>query len=94
MARLIKAAFIFAGAVFCLLGPTRGFSASTPLSLTQLALYQGAGREQMLIEGAKREGKLTLYTSHTWFKTFIKDFEKKYPFIKVFQWRNDSKNVI
>jgi iron(III) transport system substrate-binding protein len=94
MVRLTKAAFILASTVFCLLVPIRGFSASPVLSVSQLALYQGADREQMLIEGAKREGKLTLYTSHTWFKTFVKDFEKKYPFIKASQWRNDSKNVI
>jgi len=46
------------------------------MSPTQLALYQGADREKILIEGAKREGQFTLYTSHTWFKTFIGEFEK------------------
>jgi iron(III) transport system substrate-binding protein len=56
--------------------------------------YQGADRENILIAGAKREGQFTLYTSHTWFRTFVKDFEKKYPFIKVSEWRNDSKNLI
>lgn len=94
MVRLIKAAFILASAASCLLGPTDGFAASPPLSVSQLALYQGADRERILIEGAKREGQLTLYTSHTWFRTFVKDFEKKYPFIKVSEWRNDSKNVL
>jgi iron(III) transport system substrate-binding protein len=69
-------------------------AASAPMSPAQLALYQGADREKILIEGAKREGQLTLYDSHTWFRTFVKEFEKKYPFIKVSEWRNDSKNVI
>jgi iron(III) transport system substrate-binding protein len=64
------------------------------MSPAQLALYQGADRENILIAGAKREGQFTLYTSHTWFRTFVKDFEKKYPFIKVSEWRNDSKNLI
>jgi iron(III) transport system substrate-binding protein len=68
--------------------------ASGPMSLAQLAVYQGADREKILVEGAKREGQFTLYTSHTWFRTFVKEFEKKYPFIKVSEWRNDSKNVI
>ena len=94
MVRFIKAAFITASVAFCLLDPTPGFTASTSMSASQLALYQGADRERILIEGAKREGQLTLYTSHTWFRTFVKDFEKKYPFIKVVEWRNDSKNVI
>ncbi len=60
----------------------------------QVALYQGADREKILIEGAKREGQFTLYTSHTWFKTFVKEFEKKYPFVRAAEWRDDSADVI
>ena len=73
---------------------TKAFAAGAPMTPAQLALYQGADRENILIAGAKREGQFTLYTSHTWFRTFVKDFEKKYPFIKVSEWRNDSKNLI
>jgi len=69
-------------------------AASAPLSATPLALYQGADREKILVEGAKKESQLVLYDSHTWFKTYVKEFEKKYPFITVSEWRNDSKNVI
>src|SRR6185436_3178581 len=71
-----------------------GLAASAPMSAAQIALYQGADREKILIEGAKREGQFSLYTSHTWFKTLIKEFEKKYPFIRATEWRNDSKNII
>src|SRR5215831_19822243 len=80
--------------VFYLISTADAFSASAPTTVSQLALYQGADREKILIEGAKREGQLTLYDSHTWFRTFVKDFERKYPFIKVSEWRNDSKNII
>jgi iron(III) transport system substrate-binding protein len=76
------------------LKPAIALGASAPMSPAQLALYQGTDREKILVEGAKREGQLTLYDSHTWFRTFVKEFEKKYPFIKVSEWRNDSKNVI
>ena len=69
-------------------------AASAPLSATPLALYQGADREKILVEGAKKETQLVLYDSHTWFKTYVKEFEKKYPFITVSELRNDSKNVI
>ncbi len=69
-------------------------AANAPMTSAQVALYQNADREKILIEGAKREGQFTLYTSHTWFKTFVKEFEKKYPFIRASEWRNDSKNVI
>ena len=70
------------------------FAANAPMTSGQMALYQGADREKILVEGAKREGQFTLYTSHTWFKTFVKEFEKKYPFVRASEWRNDSKNVI
>src|SRR5690349_11877378 len=70
------------------------FAAGAPLSPAQLALHRGADREKILIDGAKREGQLSLYDSHTWFKTYVKEFEKKYPFITVSEWRNDSKNLI
>ena len=80
--------------LLCLVEAAIALAASAPMSLSQLALYQGADREKILIEGAKKEGQLTLYDSHTWFRTFVKEFEKKYPFIKVSEWRNDSKNVI
>jgi iron(III) transport system substrate-binding protein len=85
---------LFAIVAFSLLNGAIALGASTPMSPGQLALYQGADRAKILIEGAKREGQLTFYNSHTWFRTFVKDFEKKYPFIKVAEWRNDSKNVI
>ena len=77
----------------CALVPATIFAAA-PLTPSQLALYQGADREKILIDGAKREGQFTLYTSHTWFRTFVKEFEKKYPFVKANEWRNDSKTLI
>ena len=70
------------------------FAGNAPMSPAQLALYRSADREKILIDGAKREGQLTLYDSHTWFRTYVKEFEKKYPFITVSEWRNDSKNLI
>jgi iron(III) transport system substrate-binding protein len=86
-------AIFFIGAL-TLLTAAPSFAAGAPLTTSQLALYQGTDREKILIEGAKREGQFTLYTSHTWFRTFVREFEKKYPFIKPAEWRNDSKNVI
>ena len=77
-----------------LLNTASALAATAPMSTAQLALYQGADREKILIEGAKKEGQLTLYDSHTWFKSYVKEFEKKYPFITVSEWRNDSKNII
>jgi len=84
----------FSIALIALFFTANVFAANAPLTAPQIALYQGADREKILVEGAKREGQFTLYTSHTWFKTFVKEFEKKYPFIRATEWRNDSKNVI
>jgi iron(III) transport system substrate-binding protein len=81
-------------ALVCLVMALEVFAAAAPASFPQLALYQGADREKILIEGAKREGQLSFYNSHTWFRTFVKEFEKKYPFVRVAEWRNDSKNIM
>ena len=94
IAKLMKRASVLLTVVICLLPTATSFSASVPMPIAQLAIYQGGDREKLLVEGAKREGQFTLYTSHTWFRTLVKDFEKKYPFTKVSEWRNDSKNII
>ena len=69
-------------------------AASAPTSVAQVALYQGADREKILIEGAKKEGAFMLYGSHTWYRTMAKEFEKKYPFIKVTEYRTDGRTLI
>src|SRR5262249_43662648 len=80
--------------VFYLISTADAFSASAPTTVSQLALYQGADREKILIEGEKREGQLTLYDSHTWFRTYVKDFEKKSLLIKFPEWRSAPKNFL
>lgn len=37
--------------------------ATKPLSLVDLAVYKGADREQALVSGAKKEGKVVWYTA-------------------------------
>jgi iron(III) transport system substrate-binding protein len=81
-------------AAFCLSTPTVGSAAGAPGSIAQLALYSGADREKILVEGAKKEGQFALYDSHTWFRTIAREFEKKYSFIKVSEWRSDGRNLI
>lgn len=68
---------------------------SKPLSPAELALYQGPDREKILIEGARKEGQLTFYTSNTWVAGPVsQEFEKKYSFIKANVWRSDSKSLL
>lgn len=76
--------------------PTASFAAqSRPTTLAELALYQGADREKLLLEGARKEGQLIFYTSNTWVAGPVsQEFEKKYPFIKTNVWRSDSKALL
>lgn len=93
MARILRITKSWLGAVL-LIGAVDCFAAAAPMSTAQLALYQGADREKILIEGAKKEGAFTLYGSHTWYRTMAKEFEKKYPFIKVTEYRTDGRTLI
>jgi iron(III) transport system substrate-binding protein len=68
---------------------------SRPASIAELALYQGSDREKILVEGAKKEGQLTFYTSNTWVAGPVsQEFEKRYSFIKANVWRSDSKALL
>ena len=73
---------------------TNVLAASAAMSVSQLMLYQGADRETILVQGAKREGQVVFYNSHTWFKAVAQEFEKKYPFIKVAEWRAEGADVM
>lgn len=64
-------------------------------TVAELALYQGADREKILIEGAKKEQQLTFYNSNVCMNVaVVKGFEKKYPFVKVSAWRSDSQDLV
>jgi iron(III) transport system substrate-binding protein len=65
------------------------------VSLAELALYKGADREKILLDGAKKEGQVAFYTSNTWVAGPVsQEFEKKYPFVKANVWRSDSKALL
>ena len=92
--RFHRTGSILVALVSYLLSTVDTLPAAAPMTVSQLALYQGADREKILIEGAKKEGLFTLYDSHTWFRTIAKEFEKKYPFIKVSEFRTDGRSLI
>ena len=66
------------------LSPTRS-RADTEKVFTELAKLSPAERQQRLIEGAKKEGEVMLYTSSGLeeVRALTKLFAKKYPFINV-----------
>jgi ABC-type Fe3+ transport system substrate-binding protein len=73
--------------------PALAQSGASPL--TALAAYEGADRTQKLIEGAKKEGTLTFYTSAPVddMNILTAAFEKKYG-VKVRLWRGSSENIL
>jgi iron(III) transport system substrate-binding protein len=64
-------------------------------TLADLAAYQGTDRTQKLIEGAKKEGNLTIYTSAPVddVKVLAEAFEQNYG-VKVRLWRGSSEHVL
>ena len=63
--------------------------------VAEIANYQGADREQRLIEGAKREKELTFYSSipPDDISALVSAFDKKYG-VKVKVWRADSEGFL
>jgi iron(III) transport system substrate-binding protein len=79
-----------------------GAALASPLSalaqsnrVADIATYQGADREQRLIEGAKREKELTFYSSIPIddISALVAAFDKKYG-VKVKVWRGDSEGML
>ena len=64
---------------------TVGSFAQAPMSAEKLALYRGADREQILLEGARKEGKVVFYSgmiANQALRPLMEGFSKKYPFVK------------
>ena len=60
-------------------------------------LYQGPDREQKLIDGAKREGQVVIYSAmivNQALRPIAEKFSKKYPFLKLTYWRADSEDIM
>ena len=66
-----------------------------PISIAELAIYNGADREQMLAAGAKKEGKIVWYTALAGdsYRELAKAFEAKYG-VAVESYRATSKDLI
>jgi iron(III) transport system substrate-binding protein len=75
--------------------PASPAAAQSAPSVADVATYSGADRAQKLLDGAKKEGTLTLYTSATVedMKVLTDAFEKKYG-IKTQVWRASGENVV
>lgn len=78
-------------ALFCL--PLKSYAQTAPA--IDIATYAGPDRTQRLIEGAKKEGTLLLYSSLSpeEITAISGGFEAKYG-IKLQSWRGDSENIV
>lgn len=65
-----------------------------PKTQDELAVYSGPDRQQILLEGAKAEGKIIWYTSLSGnYKEIVEAFKKKYPEIAIDVYRAGSNDV-
>jgi iron(III) transport system substrate-binding protein len=77
-----------------LLSP-RALWAAVVMTPADLALYKAPDREKILVEGAKKEGQLTVYTSNSVVAGLVSQaFEKKFPFIRVTSWQAESATML
>ncbi len=69
--------------------------AAKPTTLADLAVYNGADREQLLVAGAKKEGKVVWYTALAGgsYKDLARAFETKYG-VPVEAYRGASRDLI
>ena len=92
--RLIVSSFA-AGFAAALLACPAGAQVKPGATVADVASYGGADRAQKLIEGAKKEGELSVYTSAQSddMGVLVAAFEKKYG-VKVSVWRSSSEKVL
>lgn len=81
-------------AICLLLTPGLALSQAKPAA-TPIYLYQGADREQRLLEGARKEGLVSIYTSLNPKDSvpIVEAFEKKYN-VKVSLWRASGEKMV
>ncbi len=97
MARLKKIVLFVAIVIgFCYFEDSTLAQRVRPLGLSELVAYTGADREQILVGGAKAEGKVVWYTSlaGSSYKELAQGFEKKYPGVKVDVYRAASNELM
>jgi iron(III) transport system substrate-binding protein len=72
-------------------------TAANSASAQNILTYRGADRQQRILDGARKEGQVVLYSAaivnqaqRPWATAFM----KKYPFMKMTFWRGDSESII
>jgi len=66
-------------------------------TIAEIANLQGSQREQILVEGAKKEGKVVIYSAmieDQALRPITQAFRQKYPFIEPEFWRADTRDLL
>ncbi len=87
---------LFTCAVATVIGVTFGIANVNAQSVQKILNYSGADRQKVLEAGAKKEGKLTVYSALTInqaLRPLVEGFQKKYPYIKTEYWRGSSRKI-
>src|SRR5262245_54318331 len=67
------------------------------LTPEEIVNYRGANRQQVLVDGARKEGQVVLYSAlivNQMLRPLAAGFMKKYPFIKMTYYRADSEELL
>ena len=75
------------------------FAGTTPntASAQDILTSRAANREQMIIDGARKEGQVVIYSAmivNQAMRPLSQAFMKKYPFIKMTFWRGDTEEIV
>lgn len=86
-------------AALCAVMAAAGFGAHAQDTsvIDKIATYRGPDRAQMLLEGARKEGALTFYSSmiaDQAIRPIVEGFQAKYPFVKVQYVRDDPPQML
>ena len=68
-----------------------------PARAQDILTYTGADRQERLIEGAKKEGQVVIYTAmivNQAMRPMADAFMRKYPFLKLTYWRGDTEDIV
>ncbi len=70
---------------------------AAPSRAQEILTYAGADRQDRLVEGAKTEGEVVIYSAmivNQALRPMAEAFMKKYPFIKLTYWRSDTDALV
>jgi ABC-type thiamine transport system substrate-binding protein len=71
--------------------------AALPARAQEILTSRAPNREELLLEGARKEGQVVLYSAaivNQALRPMAEAFMKKYPFIKLTFWRGDTEEII